>query len=94
LNQERHEDWELADFIEGWTSDRKTHRLAKEMAVFLFRFHDTLEESGLSPETLRKHLDNLWAIGYLTCNYEAPKRFSPTLFSGGPNWEYEYRRKF
>lgn len=94
MNQHQYPDWELDEFIEGWSPVPKTRHVAKEMAVFLFGFHDELEKSGLSAKTLRKHLDNLWAIGYLTYNYDAPKRFSPELFADGPGWEDEYRRKF
>jgi hypothetical protein len=64
-NTETHENSELEEFIEGWHFDRKSRKLPRDMANFLFQFYDYLLESGLSKATLTKHGDNLWAIGYL-----------------------------
>jgi hypothetical protein len=93
-NIKTHEDSELEEFIEGWHFDRKSRKLARDMASFLFQFYDYLLESGLSKATLEKHGDNLWAIGYLGCNYGYHKKFSPKIFLGGPNHVYEFERKF
>jgi Domain of unknown function (DUF6930) len=84
---------DLEEFIRDWYSDEPSHKFAREMGLFLFRFLDDLESIGISPQTLRKHTSNCWLIGKFECDYGYHKNFSPKIFLGGPSFLYEFKRK-
>jgi hypothetical protein len=88
-------DEELEQFIQDWHHDKKSHRIAQRMGRLLFDFIDSLEHAKLSRATVRKHLDNCWAIGFLECQYGYHKKFSIERFQyGDAMHEYEFGRKF
>lgn len=60
-------DEELEQFIQDWYHDKKSHRIAQQMGRLFLDFIDSLEHAKLSRATVRKHLDNCWAIGFLEC---------------------------
>jgi hypothetical protein len=84
---------ELEAFIEDWYWDEASHEFARQVGAFLFEFIDYLATTGLSERTLRKHVDNCWCIGKLECDYGYHDTFSPAIFSGGPSFLYEFKRK-
>lgn len=88
----QHDD-ELEQYIEGWHYDEKSHEFARQMGRFLLQFLDSLETTGLSRATLRKHKSNCWCIGWLECNYGYHDTFTPKIFQGGPFFTSEFRRK-
>lgn len=88
-------DEELEQFIQDWYHDKKSHRIAQQMGRLFLDFIDSLEHAKLSRATVRKHLDNCWAIGFLECQYGYHKKFSIKRFQyGDAMHEYEFRRKF
>ena len=88
---ERDED--IENFIEDWYFDTSSHNFAKALCTFLFQFIDRLELDGLSERTLRKHLDNCWAIGKFECDYGYHESFSSEIFLCEPSFLYEFKRK-
>ena len=90
------EDEELEDFIEDWHCDEQSHRFAQDLGRYLFRFIDHLYEQELTDKTVRRHIDNCWAIGYLECGYGYRDVFSPgkVFYSPEADYRYEYKRKF
>jgi len=84
---------DLGEFIRDWCYDEPSHEFARQMGLFLFRFLDDLESTGISPQTLRKHTSNCWLIGKFECDYGYHKTFSPKIFLGGPSFLYEFKRK-
>jgi len=88
-------DQELEHFIQDWHHDKKSHEIAQQMGRLFFDFIDGLENAKLSSATVRKHLDNCWAIGFLECQYGYHEKFSIKRFEHGDAMhEYEFRRKF
>lgn len=87
---------ELEDFIEDWYCDEQSHEFARAIGKYLFQFIDHLYEQGLTDKTVRKHIDNCWAIGTLECGYGYRDHFSPGKVFYGPvaHYEYEFKRKF
>jgi hypothetical protein len=84
----------LEEYIEDWHWDEPSHEFARQVGKFLFAFMDHLATTGLSKTTLRKHESNCWAIGLLECQYGYHDTFSPEIFTGGPSFLYEFKRKF
>ncbi len=84
---------DIEEFIEDWYFDTASHDFAKTLGTFLFEFFDTLEQAGLSEQTIRKHVDNCWAIGKLECDYGSHNTFSPRLFKGDPAYLSEFKKK-
>jgi hypothetical protein len=84
---------DLEVFIRDWYCDEPSHEFARQMGLFLFRFLDDLESTGILPQTLRKHTSNCWLIGKFECDYGYHKRFSPKILLGGPSFLYEFKRK-
>jgi len=88
-------DEELEQFIRDWHHDEKSHKIAQQMGRLFFDFIDSLEKENLSRPTVRKHLDNCWAIGYLECQYGYRKKFSINIFEDGEAlYEFDFSRKF
>jgi hypothetical protein len=88
-------DEELEQFIRDWHHNVESHRIAQQMGRLFFDFIDSLENAKLSRATVRKHLDNCWAIGYLECQYGYRNKFSINVFEDGDALhEYEFSRKF
>jgi hypothetical protein len=87
------EDPELEAYIADWHWDEKSHEFAQQMGKFLFQFLDSLDESNLSEQTIRKHESNCWCIGWLESGYGYHDTFSPAIFLGGPNFDIEFKRK-
>jgi hypothetical protein len=87
---------ELEDFIEDWYYGEQPHKFARDLGGYLFQFIDHLYEQGLSEKTVRKHIDNCWAIGFLECGYGYKDVFSPdkVFYSPDAGYEHEYKRKF
>ncbi len=90
------ENEELEAFIEDWHCDKQSHRFAQDLGRYLFQFIDHLYEQGLTEKTLRKHIDNCWAIGILESGYGYRHVFSPGEIFASPiaDYKYEYGRKF
>jgi hypothetical protein len=84
---------DLEEFIRDWYYDEPSREFARQMGLFLFRFLDYLESTGISQQTLRKHTSNCWLIGKFECDYGYHKTFSPKIFLGGPDFLYEFKRK-
>jgi hypothetical protein len=84
----------LEEYIEDWHWDEPSHQFARQVGKFLFAFMDHLATTGLAESTLRKHESNCWAIGLLECEYGYHDTFSPQIFTGGPSFLYEFKRKF
>jgi len=84
---------DLEEFIRDWYYDEPSHESARQMGLFLFRFLDDLESTGISPQTLRKHTSNCWLIGKFECDYSYHKMFSPRIFLGGPSFVHEFKHK-
>jgi len=59
----------LERYISEWHWDKKSHKFAQAMGLYLFEFMDWLDEQGLSEKTVDKHIDNCYWIGYLVCCY-------------------------
>jgi hypothetical protein len=91
-NEEEHE---LEEFIQDWYWDDRSHIFARELGKYIFQFIDTLYVIGPSKKTLRKHIDNCWAVGLLECAYGYKDRFDPmdVFSSEEPGYEYEFKRK-
>lgn len=87
------EDPELEAYIADWYGDEKSHEFARQVGKFLFQFLDSLDDSNLSEQTIRKHESNCWCIGWLECGYGYHDTFSPAIFLGGPNFDIEFKRK-
>lgn len=87
-------DQEIEDFIEDWYFDQPSYEFARQLCLFFFQFIDTMEEEGLSAQTIQKHLDNCWSIGKLECDYGYHETFSPTIFLCEPSFLSEFRRKY
>ena len=87
------EEQELEEYIEDWHWDEPSHEIARQMGAFLFEFMETLETTGLSERTMRKHESNCWHIGYLACTYGYHDAFSPEVFLGEPAFLPEFKRK-
>ena len=87
------EQLDVEEFIRDWYYDEPSHKFARKMGLFLSRFLDDLESTGISPQTLRKHKSNCWLIGKFECDYGYRKIFSPRIFLGGPSFLYEFKRK-
>ena len=85
---------DVEGFIEDWSYDAPTRRIAREMGAYFFGFLDHLEAQGASVRTLHGHQSSLWSIGKLECDYGGHKKFSPQIFLYGPHWECEFKRKF
>ncbi len=87
---------ELENYILDWHSDKKSHKFAKGIGMYLFQFIDQLSEQGLSEKTARKHADNCWAIGYLECGFGYRKVFVPedVFGSSEASHEFEYGKYF
>lgn len=92
----KEEDTELEHFIVDWYYGERSHRFAQNLGRYLFEFIDDLYEMKLTNKTIRKHIDNCWAIGYLECSYGYKKRFFPSevFYSPIADYTYEYKRKF
>jgi hypothetical protein len=88
------EDPELETYIADWHWDEKSHEFARQMGKFLFQFLDSLDDSSLSEQTIRKHESNCWCIGWLECDYGYHDIFTPAIFMGGPSYLTEFERKF
>lgn len=86
-------DEELERYIEDWHYDEKSHEFARQLGRFLFQFLDSLEITGLSRATMRKHESNCWCIGWLECGYGYHDTFTPEIFQGGPSFTIEFKRK-
>ncbi len=86
-------DQELEEYIEDWYCDEKSHEFARQMAVFLFDFFDYLRGKNLSRSTLRKHEGNSELIAGFTAGYGYYDEFSPEVFTGEPDYLYEFKRK-
>jgi hypothetical protein len=84
----------LEEYIEDWHWDEPSHEFARQAGKFLFAFMDHLATTGLAESTLRKHESNCWVIGLLECQYGYHDTFSPQIFTGGPSFLYEFKRKF
>jgi len=87
------EDPELEAYLADWHWDEKSHEFARQMGRFLFQFLDSLDDSHLSEQTIRKHESNCWCIGWLESGYGYHDTFTPTIFLGGPNFDIEFKRK-
>jgi hypothetical protein len=83
----------LEAFIQDWHWDEASHEFAREAGTFLFKFIAELETAGLAEQTLRKHISNCQLVGLLTCQYGGYKTFSPSIFTQGPAYLYEFGRK-
>ena len=81
------------DFIKGWNWDEESHEYARQLGTFLLQFLDSLEATGLSAQTLKKHRDNCWCIGLLHCSYWFRGVFSPSMFLYAPSYVDEFKRK-
>ncbi len=90
---EQAQDPELEAYIADWHWDEKSHEFARQVGQFLFQFLDSLDDSHLSDQTVRKHESNCWCIGWLECSYGYHDTFSPAIFLGGPNFDIEFKRK-
>lgn len=90
------ENEELEAFIEDWHYDKKSHSFAQDLGRYLYQFIDHLYENNLTEKTLRKHIENCWAIGILESWYGYRNVFSPEEIFVSPeaNYTYEYGRKF
>jgi hypothetical protein len=49
------QDPELEAYIADWYGDEKSHKFARQVGRFLFEFLDSLDDSNLSEQTIRKH---------------------------------------
>ena len=87
------EDERLESFIQDWHWDKPSHKVAQQAGAFLFAFLNSLEQRGLSRNSLSSYRTQIWCIGILECQYGGHNRFSPSMFIRGPRWEYEYKRK-
>jgi hypothetical protein len=87
------EDPEVEAYIADWHWDEKSHEFARQMGKFLFQFLDSLDDSHLSEQTIRKHESNCWCIGWLESSYGYHDTFSPTIFLSSPNFDIEFKRK-
>ncbi len=89
---------ELEDFIEDWFYGEESHRFAQDLGRYLFKFINYLYEQKLTHKTVRKHIDNCWAVGYLECGYGYGygDEFSPDkiFYCPDADYLYEYKRKF
>ena len=87
---------ELEEFIHSWHYDKKSHRFALKLGLYLFQFIDELYCMKLADKTIRKHIDNCWIIGILECDYGDAKTFvAEKIFNTNePPHEYEFSRKF
>jgi hypothetical protein len=88
-----HEKYELEYYISDWHWDQKSHALANELGAFIFGFFDYLLASGVSDRSFRKHRENAWSIGILTCQYGYYEAFSLDMITKPPCFEYEFSRK-
>jgi len=86
-------DDELEEYIQDWHYDDASHEFARQVGMFLFQFFDHLEATGLSRAVMRKHESNCWCIGWLECDYGYHDTFTPSIFLGGPSFDYEFKRK-
>ena len=66
-DQEFEEDLEY--FIEDWHWDKKSHKFARMMALFMFGFFEYLQNQKLSDSTQRKHGSNCQLIGKFVADY-------------------------
>jgi hypothetical protein len=80
--------------IEDWHWDEPSHEFARQVGKFLSAFMDHLATTGLAESTLRKHESNCWVIGWLECRYGYHDTFSPEIFTRGPSFLCEFKRKF
>ena len=89
------ENQELENFIQDWHWNKKSHKVAQDMGLYLFQFIDHLYEQGLSKKTVQKHIDNCWSIGIFECQYGYKDEFSPGIVfsSSDADYEYEFKRK-
>lgn len=94
-NANSNSEQEIENFIGDWYWDDQSHKFAQDLCRFLFQFIDHLTESGLTKKTVRKHLDNCWAIGVFECQYGYRETFSVSevFFSPEASYEYEFKRK-
>jgi len=85
----------LERYISEWHWDKKSHKFAQAMGLYLFEFMDWLDEQGLSEKTVDKHIDNCYWIGYLVCCYGYRKTFSPAkvFYDPDADHEHEFKRK-
>jgi len=85
---------ELEDFIQDWHWDKKSHVFAQELGTFILNFIDHLEQSGISENTIRKHISNSWSIGIFVCQYGYHDKFSSEIFEfEDASHLYEFKRK-
>jgi|GEM_PF-633842 len=80
-------------YIKDWNWSNSSHEFALQMGAFLLEFIDSLQDSNLSPATIRKHQTNCWLIGAFECDYGYHTTFRPAIFLGGPGFGYEFKRK-
>lgn len=86
-------DRELEEMIAQWHHDEASHAFARQVGVVLLDFMNTLEDTGLSEQTLRKHEGNTWLIGKFTCDHRSDRPFTPELFVGPPAYLAEFQRE-
>jgi len=80
-------------YIQDWNWDETSREFTLQMGAFLLEFMDSLHDSDLSLDAIRKHGNNCWLIGAFTCDYSECKTFTPAIFLDGPRFLYEFERK-
>ncbi len=53
----------MDDWPQSWAGDDKDVPIGRHITNVLRPFIRHVQQEGLSPKTLRRHLDNLWLIG-------------------------------
>ena len=70
----------MDDWPESWAGDEEDVPIGRQLAAVMRPFMMDLQREQLSPKTLRRHLNGLWAIGGETIrriNYEPLLRTRP-----------------
>ena len=84
---------EIEAYIEDWYWNEQSHVFAFELGKYLYDFMEDLEEnSGLSENTIRKHISNCIYAGRLISQYGCHATFSPKVLSFPPYHEIEFER--
>lgn len=83
----------LEYFIQDWHWDKKLHKFARRMALFMFGFFEYLERQELSESTQRKHESNSQLIGKFVADYGNYDEFRPEILAGEPDYVNEFKRK-
>jgi hypothetical protein len=86
----------LEKYISNWNVDEPYLQFAKDLGCYMLQFMGRLSEQGIAEKTVKKHVNNCWAIGFLECSYGYRKVFKANeMFSSAQaDHTSEFKRKF